>query len=80
MSAYAGTASRWAQRLVVSEAVLRGWPIVSADVAKAFLQGTTYRELAELSGEPEREVNFTLPPASVDVLKRIPGFASSALR
>jgi hypothetical protein len=76
MSAYAGTASRWAQRLVVSEAVLRGWPIVSADVAKAFLQGITYRELAELSGEPEREVNFTLPPASVDVLKRIPGFAS----
>eukprot|EP00972_Heterocapsa_arctica_P068710 10152836-Heterocapsa_arctica.AAC.1 len=33
MSAYAGTASRWAQRLVGSEAVLQGWPLSSCDVA-----------------------------------------------
>ena len=58
---FSGTASRWAQRLVTSEAVLRGWPILSADIRKAFLQGISYKELAELSGEPLKEVNFTLP-------------------
>eukprot|EP00972_Heterocapsa_arctica_P047334 6982433-Heterocapsa_arctica.AAC.1 len=76
MSAYAGKASRWAQRLVVSEAVLQGWPLASCDVAKAFLQGLAYQELAEMSGEPEREVNFTLPLASVEVLKRVPGYGT----
>ena len=74
LSAYAGTASRWAQRLIVSEAVARGWVLASADVRKAFLQGVTYKELAEMTGEPEREVNFVLPKNSVPILKRLPGF------
>ena len=54
LSAFAGTASRAAQRLLTSEAVLRGWDVVSADVPKAFLQGISYVDLAEQSGEPLR--------------------------
>ena len=76
MSAFAGTASRWAQRIVVSEAIARGWPLLSVDVAKAFLQGVAYEELAEMTGQPQREVNFVLPPSSVEVLRRIPEFSS----
>ena len=39
-----------------SEAVRQGWPIVAADISKAFLQGVTYEELAELTGEQPHEV------------------------
>ena len=31
----------------MSEAVLRGWDLVTTDISKAFLQGVTYEELAE---------------------------------
>eukprot|EP00959_Pyramimonas_sp_CCMP1952_P388265 8136134-Pyramimonas_sp.AAC.1 len=40
----------------------------------AFLQGSTYQELAEASGEKERVVCFTLPPGSATVLRTLPGF------
>ena len=46
----------------------------TTDVNKAFLQGATYEELAELTGERMREVNFYLPASSVHILKRVPGF------
>ena len=55
---FAGTSSRTSQKLLVSEAVVRGWPTVTLDVRKAFLKGVTYKQLAEATGEPEREVNF----------------------
>ena len=74
MSAFAGTASRSAQRLLVSEAVLKGWDIISADVPKAFLQGISYADLAAQTGEPLREVCFTVPPATAAELRKIPGF------
>ena len=35
---YAGTSSRGSQKLIVSEAVLRGWTLCGADISKAFLQ------------------------------------------
>ena len=54
---YAGTSTRCSQKLIVSEAVKRGWDICTADISKAFLQG----ELAELTGETLRGVNFYLP-------------------
>jgi len=53
---------------------MRGWELCSADISKAFLQGVTYEELHKLTGEPLREVNFSLPPASVGLLQRVPGF------
>ena len=45
---YAGTSARSSQKLLVSEAVLRGWDICFTDISKAFLQGVTYEELAKL--------------------------------
>ena len=74
LDSYAGTSQRYSQRLVCSEAVLRGWPICTTDISKAFLQGVTYEELSELTGEPIREVNFSLPRACVDILRQVPGF------
>ena len=74
LDSYAGTAQRYSQRAVVSEAAKRGWDICTADVEKAFLQGVTYEELSRITGEKPREVNFYLPPASVPLLRRVPGF------
>ena len=48
---YAGTSNRSSQKLLVSEAVIQGWKIYSADISKAFLQGVTYEELAQLTGD-----------------------------
>ena len=73
---YAGTSQRYSQRMIVSEAANRGWNIVTTDISKAFLQGVTYKELAELTGEPLRDVNFYLPPSSVAVLKQIDGYTT----
>ena len=68
-SAFPGTASRAAQRLLTSEAVWKGWDIISADVPKPFLQGISYADLAAQTGEPLREVCFTVPPATAAELR-----------
>ena len=57
-----------------SEAVLRQWPLDTTDISKAFLQGVTYEELAEMTGEPLREVNFVLPAHFIPALRKCPGF------
>ena len=72
---YAGTSSRPSQRLIVSEAVIRGWPLATIDVRKAFLKGLTYKELAEADGAPQREVNFELGADAVAVLRQCPGYS-----
>ena len=74
LDSYAGTSQRYSQRLVCSEAAHRGWPICTTDISKAFLQGVTYEELAELTGEPIREVNFYLPQHCNSILRQVPGF------
>jgi hypothetical protein len=51
------------------------WDICTTDVSKTFLQGVTYKELAEATGEPLREVNFTLPSYCIAVLRTIRGYA-----
>ena len=71
---YAGTSSRSSQKVVVSEAAARGSDILSADISKAFLQGVTYKELAELTGEAPREINFYLPAADIPLLRSLPGY------
>ena len=58
---YAGTSSKCSQKLLVSEAVRNQWLVFTADISKAFLQGVTYEELAQLTGNPVREVNFYSP-------------------
>ena len=77
LETYAGTATRTAQRLLVSEVACHpDWEFISVDVEKAFLQGLTYKELAKMTGEPERIVHFTLPPFSAEQLRKIPGYES----
>ena len=72
---YAATASRQSQRLISSEAACHDdWTIISIDVNKAFLQGLTYDELAKLTGEPRRQVAFTLPKGAAAQLRKIPGY------
>ena len=41
----------------------------TADISKAFLQGVTYEEFAQLTGTPVREVNFYLPADNIPLLQ-----------
>ena len=43
-------------------------------ILASFLQGVTYKELAEATGEPLREVNFVLPVYCITLLRQIPGY------
>ena len=75
LDTYAGTAKRLSQRIVASEwACHPGWTACAFDVMKAFLQGLTYEEMAELTGGPVREVHFTLPKGAARILRMIPGY------
>ena len=74
LETYAGTSSKVSQRLVVSEAVCQGWPLTAIDIAKAFLKGLSYEQLAEESNEPVRDVNFDLDVQAAAVLRTCPGF------
>ena len=74
LDSYAGTSQRYSQRVIVSEAVIREWDLANSDISKAFLQGVTYEELARITGEPLREVNFYLPGYCIPFLRKIPGY------
>ena len=74
LATFAGTSTRNSQRLVVSEAAIRGWPVTTLDVKKAFLKGISYDELATMTGDQRREVNFELDAESVAVLKTCKGY------
>ena len=73
-SNYAATASRFSQRPLVSECVLRNWCLASADVPKAFLQGVSYQELSDTKGQPLRDVSFELWGEGLACLRQLPGF------
>ena len=75
LSTFAGTTTRWGQRLVNSVAAQYGWPLFIADVSQAFLRGLTFEQAAQLKDEVQRDVQFTVPPGSVNILKRLPGYA-----
>ena len=74
-SNYSATATKWSQRVLVSEAVLRKWNIASTDISKACLQGITYAELAEETQQPLRDVSFEVCPRTALMLSQIPGYA-----
>ena len=75
LEAFAATASRQSQRILCSELACRPhWKFVSLDVNKAFLQGMTYKEIHDLTGEAEREVHFTLPPEAAAHLRKLEGY------
>ena len=73
---YASTCTRWGQRLVCSVAIQHGWSLFSADVGVAFLRGLTFKELSQLTGQPERDVAF-MPPANSEVyFRELPGLSN----
>ena len=72
---FAGTARRTSQRILASEAACHpDWIIASIDVDKACLKGYTHKELAAKTGEPERQVYFTLPPGSAAIIRQFKGY------
>ena len=71
---FASTASRFSQKLLVSECVLRGWVLASSDVPKAFLQGVSYEELASATDGAQRDVSFELTGEGLECLKALPEF------
>ena len=70
---YAATATKWSQRLIVSECVLRRWSLASTDISKAFLQGVTYEELARETKQTRRDVSFELCNRAAVALRKLPG-------
>ena len=71
---FASTASRFSQKLLVSECAVRGWVLASSDVPKAFLQGVTYAELAETTQGSQRDVSFELSGEGLECLQQLPEF------
>ena len=76
VKSFAGTTTRWAQRLVIAIAVQFSWPIYSADISEAFLRGLSFEEL-HASGEDAvlRSVQLELPAGSVELLRTLPGMS-----
>ena len=73
---FSATATRQSQKLICSECACHpDWVMVTIDIEKAFLQGLTYKEIQQSTGEPEREILFSLPTGAAAVLRQIPGFA-----
>ena len=70
---YAGTATRWSQRLVVSIAVQEQWKLWIADVATAFLQSDTFEQL-EHAGDATRDVSFSPPSGYEQEYLKLKGF------
>ena len=77
LSTFAGATSRWGQRIINSVAVQMGWTLFSADVSQAFLRGLSFEEASKRKDEVTRDVQFTVPPGSADILKHLPGFEDS---
>ena len=71
---YANTATRWGQRIVTSVCAQNLWHILSADVGNAFLRGLTFQELAEATGEEQRQVCFDIPMMFRFIMQRFPDF------
>jgi hypothetical protein len=75
LSTFAGTTSRWGQRIVNSFAVQKHWELFTADVSQAFLRGLTFAEAAKLKDEVHRSVQFCMPPGSNSILQKLPGYS-----
>ena len=76
LSTFAGTTSRWGQRVINCVAAQYRWRIFSADVPQAFLRGLTFKEAAEMKYEVRRDVQLTVPPCSAAILNMLPGYES----
>ncbi|CAK0813698.1 unnamed protein product, partial [Prorocentrum cordatum] len=74
LSTFAGTTTRWGQRLVNQVTAQRKWRLFSADISQAFLRGLTFEQVAAMDGEVKRKVQFTTPPGSIPVLRQLEGY------
>ena len=69
---YSGTAAKWSQRAVNAHAAQMQYTLFSMDISAAFLKGMTYKEIAKVTGDPLRSVQF-------DSLLAMPGCYDSFL-
>ena len=51
-----GAGQLYSRRIIGYESAVNGWGLATMDISNALIQGITYAELAELIGEPLREV------------------------
>lgn len=70
---YAGTTSRWGQRLILIIAAQMKWSLHSADVSEAFLRGLSFEEVAKEPGETMRACELQLPPGCTPMLRELKG-------
>ena len=75
LTTFAGTATRWGQRMICSIAAQYQWRLWSADISMAFLRGLTFEEIAKTSGEPIRSIQFDLPNGANALLQTFDGFS-----
>ena len=73
-SNFAGTTTRWGQRLLIIVSVQFGWAIWSADISEAFLRGLTFAELKEENQGVLRQVEISVPPGAEHLLRLLPGY------
>lgn len=79
---YAGTATSYGQRVVncIMAQHLQEWVLFSLDVSKAFAKGLSFEELARLTGEPLRRVEFEVSKEDAILLKQSVDLKTSILQ
>jgi hypothetical protein len=76
LDTFAATSTHPSQRIVCSIAAQKKLTLSTADISKAFLQGITYQQLHEQTGQPLRDVAFSLPQATVPAFQKLEGYAN----
>ena len=72
---FSATAQRISQKILASEAACHPeWSFVAVEISKAFLQGLTFQEMREITGEPEKNIAFTVLKGVAHLPRRIPGY------
>jgi hypothetical protein len=73
---YAGTATRWSQRVIISVAIQKSWRIFITDVSTAFLRSMTFEQMAKEKGTQPREVSFVPPVGSETYFRELKGMSN----
>ena len=67
---FSGTASFSSQRVVNATAAQYGFVLCTIDISAAFLKGTSFHQIAEITGEPLRSVQFSVAPEDAALLRQ----------
>ena len=73
IATFSGTATKAGQRAVCGFAAQHEYTLFSLDISAAFLKGLTFKEIAKLTGEPLRSVQFQMPANCIHLLRKLPG-------